>query len=136
MNMGEGSFLGTGWAFPVEVDEARGGIRLSREMADIEESIRIIIGTAKGERRMRPEFGCSLHDLVFAPNNAATASLAAHYVQEALGQWEPRIEVLEVQAEADPEDPSRLLINVLYQVRATNDERNLVYPFYRIPGEG
>ena len=136
MNMGEGGFLGTGWAFPVGVDAARGGVAVSREVADIEESIHIIIGTAKGERRMRPEFGCSLHDLVFAPNNAATASLAAHYVQEALGQWEPRIEVLEVRAEADPQDPAQLLINVLYQVRATNDERNLVYPFYRIPGEG
>ena len=68
--------------------------------------------------------------------NAATASLAAHYVQDALGQWEPRIEVLEVRAEADPQDPSCLLVNVMYLVRATNDERNLVYPFYRIPGEG
>ena len=136
MNIGQAGFLGTGWAFPVGVDMARGGLAVSRDVADIEASIRIIIGTAKGERRMRPEFGCSLHDLVFAPNNAATASLAAHYVQEALGQWEPRIEVLEVQAEADPQDPARLLINVLYQVRATNDERNLVYPFYRIPGEG
>ena len=128
-------FLGTGWAFPVRVDKARGGLAVTREMADIEESIRIIIGTAKGERRMRPEFGCSIHDLVFAPNNAATASLAAHYVREALGQWEPRIEVIEAQAEADPEEPARLLIEVRYQVQATNDERNLVYPFYRIHGE-
>ncbi|MDO8673639.1 MAG: GPW/gp25 family protein [Dehalococcoidia bacterium] len=130
------NFLGTGWAaFPTGVDRARGGIAMVRGVTDIEESIRIIIRTAKGERRMRPEFGCSIHDLVFAPNNAMTASLAAHYVQQALGQWEPRIEVLEVKAEVDPDESACLLVRIQYQVQGVNDERNLVFPFYRIPGE-
>jgi phage baseplate assembly protein W len=103
---------------------------------DIEESIRIVLGTAKGERRMRPTFGSSLHELVFAPNNASTATLASHYVREALGQWEPRIEVTEVGVTTDPLDPACLLIDVRYRIRETNDERNLVYPFYRIIEEG
>jgi phage baseplate assembly protein W len=125
--------LGTGWSFPLETD-GRGGIALSKHETDIEESIRIILGTAKGERRMRPDFGCEIHDLVFAPNNATTWGLAAHYVEDALGWWEPRIEVIDVEAQPDPDDSARLLININYHVRATNDERNLVYPFYIISG--
>ena len=125
--------LGTGWSFPLKID-GRGGIALSQHENDIEESIRIIVGTAKGERRMRPNFGCEIHDLVFAPNNATTWGLAAHYVEDALGWWEPRIEVIDVETQIDSEDSARLLININYRIRATNDERNLVYPFYIIPG--
>lgn len=125
--------LGIGWTFPLSVD-GRGGISLSRHENDIVESIRIILGTAKGERRMRPHFGCDIHKIVFAPNNATSWGLAAHYVEEALGWWEPRIDVLEIDPHPDPEDNSRLLINIKYRIRATNDERNLVYPFYIIPG--
>jgi phage baseplate assembly protein W len=125
--------LGTGWAFPLQVDN-RGGIALRQGTGDIEESIRVILGTAKGERRMRPNFGCDIHTLVFAPNNASTWGLAAHYVEEALGWWEPRIEVQEVNPQPDPADPSRLLINIKYVVKATNDARNLVYPFFLLAG--
>lgn len=125
--------LGTGWSFPLRID-GRGGISMSRHEHDIEESIRIILGTAKGERRMRPGFGCDVHTLVFAPNNATTWGLAARYVADALGWWEPRIEVTEVDPHPDPDDSSRLLIGIRYIVKATNDARNLVYPFYIIPG--
>jgi phage baseplate assembly protein W len=125
--------LGTGWSFPLKID-GRGGIALSQHENDIEESIRIILGTARGERRMRPNFGCEIHDLVFAPNNATTWGLAAHYVEDALGWWEPRIEIIDVETQIDSEDSARLLININYRIRATNDERNLVYPFYIIPG--
>ena len=125
--------LGIGWAFPLRVD-GRGGIALSQYENDIEESIRIILSTAKGERRMRPQFGCDIHKIVFAPNNATSWGLASHYVEEALGWWEPRIEVLEIDPHPDPLDNSRLLINIKYRIKATNDERNLVYPFYIIPG--
>lgn len=126
--------LGSGWSFPLRVD-SRGGMSLSSQERDIDEAIQVILATAKGERRMRPEFGCSIHDLVFAPNNATTFGLVAHYVREALGWWEPRIEVIDVGVGPDPQEPARLLIDVKYRVRATSDERNLVYPFYRIPGE-
>ncbi|MFC1860708.1 GPW/gp25 family protein [Chloroflexota bacterium] len=125
--------LGIGWSFPLRVD-GRGGIALSQHENDITESIRIILGTAKGERRMRPHFGCDIHKIIFAPNNATTWGLASHYVEEALGWWEPRIDVLEIDPQADPEDISRLLISIKYRIKATNDERNLVYPFYIIPG--
>jgi uncharacterized protein len=127
-------FLGVGWAFPVNVD-ARGRIGLARQEQDVEQAIRMIVLTPKGQRVMRPEFGCHIHELIFAPNDGATAGLAARYVEEALGMWEPRIQVMDVKAGADPSDPSRLLIEVIYELKATNDQRSLVFPFYTIPGE-
>ena len=127
-------FLGAGWSFPLQVD-GRGGVALSHEERDIEEAIRIILSTPRGERRMRPNFGCGIHDLIFAPNNATTAGLVVHYVEEALGWWEPRVTVNGVQVHQDPEDPARFLVDISHRIKATNDQRNLVYPFYRIPGE-
>ena len=127
-------FLGAGWAFPVGVD-ARGRIALARQERDIEEAIRIILLTPKGQRVMRPEFGCQIHDLIFAPNDATTAGLATYYVEQALGMWEPRIRVHEVNARPDRDDPGRLLIDIDYEVKATHDRRSLVFPFYRRPGE-
>ena len=127
-------FLGTGWAFPVGVD-ARGRIALSRRERDIEEAIKIILLTPKGQRPMRPEFGCQIHDLLFAPNDATTAGLASYYVEEALAMWEPRIKVDKVDVLPDPEIPERMLIHVQYTIKANYDRRALVFPFYRIPGE-
>ena len=127
-------FLGVGWAFPVSVD-ARGRIALARHERDIEEAIRIILLTPKGQRPMRPDFGCQIHDLIFAPNDAATAGLATYYVEDALGMWEPRIDVQEVNAHPDPDNAARLLIEIRYEIKSTHDSRSLVFPFYRIPGE-
>jgi phage baseplate assembly protein W len=121
--------MGTGFHFPLGVD-GRGGIALTRHENDIEESIRIILGTTRGERRMRPLFGCRIHELIFAGNNATTWGLVKRYVEEALGWWEPRIEVVEVRVDADPIDQSRLLIDIDYRVKPTSDKRSLVYPFY------
>ncbi len=127
-------FQGVGWAFPVGVD-ARGRIALARHERDIEEAIQIILLTPKGQRVMRPEFGSRLHELIFAPNNPTTASLAAYYVEDALGMWEPRIEVNTVEAGPDPDDPARMLIEIRYTVKSTYDSRTLVFPFYRLPEE-
>ncbi len=127
-------FLGVGWSFPVGVD-ARGRIGLSRQERDIEEAILMILRTPKGQRVMRPEFGCKIHELVFSPNDATTAGLAAYYTEEALGIWEPRIDVREVLVNPDPGDPTRLLVEVHYMIKATHDSRSLVFPFYRIPDE-
>lgn len=121
--------MGMGWRFPVAVDGG-GGIAVAQHELDIEESIDIILSTAKGERRMRPNFGCGIHDLIFHPNNATTWTLIADSVEEALGWWEPRIEVTDVDVRPDLSDTSHLLINIRYRIKATNDERNLVYPFY------
>jgi phage baseplate assembly protein W len=127
-------FLGTGWAFPPRVD-ARGRIALARQERDIEEAILMILLTPKGQRVMRPDFGCRIHDLAFAPNNSTLIGLASYYVEEALVMWEPRIELDEVMARVDPEAPERILVDISYRIRATHDRRSLVFPFYRIPGE-
>jgi hypothetical protein len=95
----------------------------------------MILLTPKGQRVMRPEFGCRIHELVFAPNDATTTGLAAYYVEEALAMWEPRIRVLDVRAAPDRERAERLLVEVEYEIKATYDKRALVFPFYRIPGE-
>lgn len=123
------NFLGVGWNFPLRLD---GGGKL--QMAEHEESIRqsiwLILGTAPGERAMRPDFGCGLHELVFAVNDQGTASAIEEEVTDALGRWEPRIDVLDVYvAPADGGD-NVLLIEINYQVRSTNSRYNLVYPFY------
>ncbi len=128
-------FLGTGWSAPLGVD-GRGGIGLISGERAIERSVLNILSTAKGERRMRPQFGCGIHDLVFAPNDPTTAGLIQSQVIEALGWWEPRIDVLGVDVEPDADQDGLMLIEVRYVVKATNAERNLVYPFYLIPGEG
>jgi uncharacterized protein len=98
--------------------------------------MRLILGTARGERPMRPEFGCGIHDYVFAGADPTTAARIEHEVRESLERWEPRIEVEEVELSQDPADASRLYVDVTYTVSGTNDPRNLVFPFYTIPAEG
>lgn len=122
-------FLGQGLAFPLQISQ-QGGLALARGVTDIEQAIRIILGTMPGERIMRPEFGSRIHELVFAPDNASTRRLAAYYVEEALGRWEPRIDVLEVNASSDPNRPGALLIEIQYQIKDSHDERSIVYPFF------
>ncbi len=194
--------VGTGWRFPVRVDQ-RGGIAVASREQEIEQAIHIILSTAPGERVMRPEFGCRIHDLLFAPINVSTMTAATHYVKDALARWEPRVEIQNVtvepghvkrvhqpdmfhyfpafgssngsgsiktngsapmgsngshaaagedvqlavawaesprvaqaeRIEPDPDAESLLLIHVTYRIRATHDERSLVYPFYTIPDE-
>ena len=126
--------VGRGWAFPPQIGP-QGGIALTYERNEIEQSIRIILATSPGERVMRPTFGCRLQDLLFAPNNSYTAAQARRYVEEALGMWEPRVIVRRVEAGPDPEAHNRLLINIEYEIKATHDQRSLVYPFYIIPEE-
>ena len=128
------SFLGVGWQFPVAVD-ARGRVALARGEHDIEQAMRMILMTPVGQRTLRPAFGCRIHDLVFAPNDGSTAGLAAHHVERALGMWEPRIQVLDVKAAPDTEQGNSIVITVRYEIKATNDRRSLVFPFYTIPGE-
>lgn len=127
-------FLGTGWAYPVTVEAQSGVIRLSSHEENIAEAIAIILSTAPGERLMRPDFGCRLHDLVFAQNNIGTAGLAEFYVRDALIRWEPRIDLDAVEVNADPTDPAQLLITIRYRVRKTDSQFNLVYPFYLARG--
>ncbi len=126
--MADADFLGKGWRNPVGL--ANGSVAYSQGEELIRESILMILGTAKGERVMRPEFGCGLNELVFAPNNTATASLAMFHVKEALQKWEPRIDVSEVTVSRDSEEGNQLNIEISYRVKTTNTKDNLVYPFY------
>lgn len=125
-------FVGRGLAFPLRTNAA-GSIALVEDRAELEEAIRLIVSTAPGERPMRPEFGCRIHDHVFAPINDVTVGSIIAEVEQAIERWEPRVDVEQVQVFADDELESVLYIQVAYRVKATNDERNLVFPFYTIP---
>jgi uncharacterized protein len=126
--------LGQGVAFPLRVDR-RGGIALVRGEEDIDEAITIILGTAPGERPMRPEFGCGIHDYIFEAVDSFTIGRLEQEIRAALERWEPRIDVLDVEFDTTGADEGQLLIDISYVIRATNDIRNLVYPFYLIPAE-
>lgn len=127
--------LGTGWTFPVRID-GRGGFSMSSQEQDIAEAVWIVLATSRGERMMRPDFGCGIGDYVFAPNNATTRGAIAHQVQQALMRWEPRIDLADVRVEDDPAQPNLLLIHVDYRIRANNAFHNLVYPFFLDEGSG
>lgn len=122
------AFLGRGWAFPVATD-SDGTTALAVYEDDVRQAIRIIIGTEKGERVMRPDFGAGLRAMLFEPLRTTTLALIRHRVEEALVLWEPRIDSVSVQVTAVPPQ-GELEINVRYRVRLTNTFYNLVYPFF------
>lgn len=123
------AFLGVGWAFPLAV-APDGTVATAAYDEDVRQAILIILGTNHGERVMRPDFGAGLRDYVFAPMSTATLALVKRRVTDALTDQEPRIDLISVEVTADTSGPARLLIDVSYQVRATNTRTNLVYPFY------
>src|SRR5262245_35210825 len=126
--------LGAGLSFPLGVDP-RGALALSRGEDDIGQAIALILGTAPGEREMRPEFGCAVHDLVFDPIDALRIGKLEIAIRNALDRWEPRIVVEDLDFDLPNVDEGQLAITITYRVRATNNQRNLVYPFYVIPEE-
>jgi len=127
-DQGKKAFLGRGWAYPAAPGD--GGVAMRAEEGLIDQSIRIILGSNPGERVMRPAFGAGLRAFVFEPITTTTLEALRKRVEEALVDWEPRIDVERVAVTADPADPGKVVINVSYRVRATNTRRNLVYPFY------
>ena len=124
--------LGSGVAFPLQVDR-RGGIALASDETDVDQAIHLILSTARGERPMRPEFGCAVHDCVFERIDADTLSRIDRAVRVALDRWEPRIEVEDIEFENRSE--GELLVHLRYRLRSTSDVRNLVFPFYVEPAE-
>ena len=126
--------IGSGLAFPLQVDR-RGGIALARDEQDIDQAIQLILGTAPGERPMRPEFGCGVHDFVFDTIDASTVGRMEEAIRSVLKRWEPRIEVRSVSFDVSHAVEGLLTIDIGFTVRATNTDRNLVYPFYVIPAE-
>lgn len=130
MQLDPKSYLGRGWSFPVRLDEKEGTVRLSEYERDVQESIWIILSTAKGERVMRPDFGCGIHDLVFEVINITTLTGIETSVKEALATFEPRIDVTKVSARSNGGLDGQLRISIDYVIRGTNNQLNLVYPFY------
>jgi uncharacterized protein len=126
--------IGSGLAFPMHADQ-RGGLALARGVEDIEQAISLILGTAPGERPMRPEFGCAVHEVVFDSIDAAIIGKVHTAVHQALERWEPRIEVVDLEVEQSEQHAGTLLVDITYRVRATSGLHNLVYPFYVIPAE-
>ena len=127
-------FIGRGWAFPIRTD-TNGGIALVGREREIAEAIRLIVSTTPGERPMRPQFGCRIHDFVFAPADAMTASAISDEVTRAVTMWEHRVDVEAVDVLQAPEDQTVFYIDIHYRLKATNSRYNLVFPFYVIPGE-
>jgi Bacteriophage baseplate protein W len=126
-------FLGVGWKFPLQITPT-GGIATASAEQRIEESILIIMSTARKERLMLPDFGCGIHDLVFSSNDSSTVSRIVDAVRRSLVTYEPRVDVLDVSAETSEGEPNLLLIRVDYRIRDTNSMKNLVYPFYITEG--
>lgn len=123
------AFLGAGWSFPLGL-RPDGNLEMVAYEEDIDQAIRIILGTNRGERVMRPEFGAGLNSFVFESLSITTMELVKTRVQESLIDWEPRIDLEAVRVTADRVERNRLLVDIRYRVRATNSVRNLVYPFY------
>ena len=130
----ENDFVGVGWAFPPRVNGS-GRIALVRHERELEEAMRIILLTYPGERPMRPEFGCEVHDLVFDTIDAAMVGQMDTAIRKALDRWEPRLEVTDIGFDLSEMGEGRLEITIGYRIRATNAKYNLVYPFYVIPAE-
>jgi hypothetical protein len=128
--MKDRSFLGTGWAFPVELDTKTGTAKEASEEEAVRRSVEVILGTAKGDRAMRPDFGSDLINFLFRPINTTNKGRIASAVKEALMRWEPRIKVLDVRVEVDRNHPATVLINIAYEIRSSSTRANLVYPFY------
>lgn len=124
------SFLGTGFKFPIQVEEATGHVMTSSDEEDIKEAIYIILMTKKGERIMRPEFGCGIHNYAFSTMSYTNLKQMESEVMESLIMWEPRIIDLQVEVNEDTEGEGILYIKINYIVRSTNNPYNLVYPYY------
>ena len=106
----------------------KGGIAMVQEHDAVRQAILLLLSTIPGERVMRPDYGCALHRLVFSPNDDTTAGLAIHYARRALERWEPRIDILRLDASRDEENPERLLLLLNYRVRATRQAQSLTFP--------
>ena len=123
------SFLGTGLAFPLQVNQ-RGELAMVSGEKDIEQAIWIILGTRLGERVMRPTFGCRAQELIFEPRDATTFTLMKTYVEEALKFWEPRINVKAIALSLDDASDSAIYVDIQYEIKETHDVRSIVYPFF------
>ena len=129
MKKGEKSFLGQGWAFPPGFSLGTKTSILVREDEDIQQSLMILLSTRLGERIMQPQYGCNLHHVVFEKADKSTLTFLRDSIESAILYHEPRIKVLEIRTSVNTGEPERILIDIVYLIRATNTRSNLVYPF-------
>lgn len=127
--MSKSKVVGSGFSFPLGLDSS-GSTAITSDDENIRQSMMLILGTAPGERLMRPKFGCAIHDILFEPNTAVTASKIEYEVKKSLQEFEPRVGDIEVHAMPDDSEASRMNVNISYTIRKTNTKANLVYPFY------
>lgn len=121
----EQEYLGRGWSFPFGFSSATGGIKTSVNEENIRQCIAVILATKPGERQMLPRFGCRIHEMLFAPNTSATAAMIEHHVREALSMWEPRIEVIEVNAV--PRANGQINVVLDYVINATRARQQYIH---------
>lgn len=129
-NLKSDSILGRGWGFPPEFVPERAGVRMAEEEKDIEESLRILLGTRRGERMFLPKYGLDMHEQVFEATSTTMRSLLADRMKTALLVYEPRIDVISLRIEMPDPHAGQLAISIDYEIRATNSRYNLVYPYY------
>ncbi|HPW00419.1 MAG TPA: GPW/gp25 family protein [Oscillospiraceae bacterium] len=129
-------FLGKGFAFPPGVDKATGRFRMSREEEDIRQSIYLILMTRKGERAMEPEFGCSVYKYIYELPDDAFFHLVQNEVIDALTKWEPRITDIALDIDSSDILGGKVIFQISYTVRSTNNPNNLVFPYYLYEGVG
>jgi uncharacterized protein len=127
--MAQSSFLGKGWRFPI-LPDAAGGLGYVSSDANVEQSLHILLMTALGERVMRSDFGTEAPRLVFAPGSTQYLNLLEKTISDAIVNWEPRVDVTDVVAEADPANPYKVTVSISYTVRQTNNSNNIVFPYY------
>ena len=126
--MPEKDYLGVGWSFPIK--PVNGALQYARYEDRVEQAISIILLTAKQERPMLSEFGAGARTFVFEPNSPAIRHALENAVQQALTDWEPRINLERVEVVPDTDQPNLVWVNVDYVVRATNTFYNKVFPFF------
>ena len=129
-------FLGSGWSFPLRVDPRTGHIAMAEGEESIRQSIGIILRTYRGERVMRSDFGSSTPDYAFAPANYALKESIAYELSRQVVLQEPRVRDVQVTCDEPSGQDGRLILQVSYTVRSTNNRYNHVYPFWMGQGEG
>lgn len=132
---GAGNFLGRGWKFPPEIDFATGRARTVSEEEDIAEAVRIILFTRKGERVMRPDFGCGIQKFMFMTMDYGTVRDMEREIVNSLIAWEPRIIDPDAEVGLERLQEGLVEIRVSYVVRSTNNPFNLVFPYYIQEGQ-
>ena len=123
------AFIGQGWRFPIIPDET-GGLGYTSGDENVEQSLRILLPTEIGQRVMRSDFGTRAPRLVFSPGSVQYLRLLESTVSDAVIEWEPRVKLEDIRAEADPEEEERVIVSISYRVRQTNTSNNIVFPFY------